>query len=397
MAIAIYNELENEGDPFSPFMRPVLYFMVSGAAAVTAPTAEIEFGGTTEDVTIEAIYLRTASSNHYFAVDLSEVMKFLLRSFDGTEYPDDLEFINGNLLQKFDEYARSLTMDIYFERGTANEQTLETSHWWAHLANQLPYAHGCMLWNVFNLSVLQSLRWAKNTYNAIFFWTPAGGVSVTKGTVGGTGAYTADSTTVTADDSTTVDGGLTGTGGTTIYSGTLTEGYYQLKFAKTSIYLDRGKNTITISTPAGSKSIVIDYDPDCPNYHALCWQHPQLGYVSYPFDGNKITTISAKKGIELDKFNLTQVNTNSLKEILGYEETRKVTLHTRADSQYWPLLQALYSSRHVYLFVGADGAADSSATWVECEVSGGGSFRSDRSRADFSVELTLPEPFNVRF
>ncbi|NLE06990.1 MAG: hypothetical protein GX638_19595, partial [Crenarchaeota archaeon] len=115
------------------------------------------------------------------------------------------------------------------------------------------------------------------------------------------------------------------------------------------------------------------------------------------FNGSKLTDISAKKRGEIDIFRTTMVNANSLKEITGYEETRKVTLHTRADSQYWPLLQALYSSRHVYLFVGADGAADSSATWVECEVSGGGSFRSDRSRADFSVELTLPEPFNVRF
>ncbi len=104
MAIAIENEeMENNGSLLSPFMRPVLYFSVSGAAAVTAPTAEIEFDGTTEDVTLEAIYLRTASTIHYFAVDLSEVMKYLVRSFDGTEYPDDLEFINGNLVQKFDE------------------------------------------------------------------------------------------------------------------------------------------------------------------------------------------------------------------------------------------------------------------------------------------------------
>lgn len=397
MAITVLNELSGDGDLFSPFMRPVLYFSVSGASTVTAPTAEIEFDGTTEDVTIEAIYLRTASSIHYFAVDLSEVMKFLLRSFDGTEYPDDLEFINGNLLQKFDEYARSLTMDIYFERGTANDQTLERAHYWIYLANQIPYAGGFKLNNVVDLSCLQPLKWSKNTYNALFFWSAAGAVTITKGTAGGSGGYTADSTSVTADDSTTVDGGLTGTGATIIYSGTVTAGYFQYKFAKTSIYLDKGLNSITITTPAGSKTVVIDYDPDCPNYHALCWQHPQLGYVSFPFNGNKVTNISAKKGIELDKFNLTQVNTNSLKEILGYEETRKVTLHTRADSQYWPLLQALYSSRHVYLFVGADGAADSSATWVECEVSGGGSFRNDRNRADFSVELTLPEPFNVRF
>lgn len=397
MAIIIINEMATAGSLLSPFMRPVLYFSVSGAAAVTAPTAEIEFDGTTEDVTIEAIYLRTASSIHYFAVDLSEVMKYLVKSFDGGSYPDDLEFINGNLLQKFDEYFRSLTMDIYFERGTANKQTLERAHYWIYLANQLPYAGGFKLDNVVDHSCMGPLKWNKNTYNAIFFWSAAGAVTITKVTAGGSGGYTADSTLVTADDSTTVDGGLTGTGSTIIYSGTVTAGYFQYKFAKTSIYLDQGLNSITITTPGGAKTVVINYDLNCPDYHALCWQHPLLGYVSFPFTGNKVTNISAKKGIELDKFDLTQVNNNRLKEITGYEETRKVTLHTRADSQYWPLLQALYSSRHVYLFVGADGAADSSATWVECEVSGRGSFRNDRSRADFSVELTLPEPFNVRF
>ena len=53
MAISIENEeMENNGSLLSPFMRPVLYFSVSGAAAVTAPTAEIEFDGTTEDVTL---------------------------------------------------------------------------------------------------------------------------------------------------------------------------------------------------------------------------------------------------------------------------------------------------------------------------------------------------------
>ena len=397
MAITVLNELSGDGDLFSPFMRPILYFSVTGAAAVTNPMADIVFDGTTEDVTIDAVFLRTASSVHYFSVDLSDVMKYLVRSFDGSEYPDDVEFINGNTLQKFDEYARCLTIDMYFERGTANEQTLQISHWWLYLANQMPYAHGSMLWNVFDLSCMRNLKWSKNTYNAFFFWHPGGALSITKGTAGGTGGYTADSTTVTADDTVTVDSTLTGTGATVIYSGAPTEGYYQFKFAKTSVYLDKGANTITITTPAGSKSIVIYFDPDCANVIPVMWQHPLLGYVSFPFNGNKVTNISAKKGVELDKFNTSMVNANSLKEITGYEETRKVTLHTRADSQYWPLLQALYSSRHVYLFVGADGAADSSATWVECEVSGGGSFRSDRSRADFSVELTLPEPFNVRF
>jgi len=396
MAISILNEFSTSGGLLSPFMRPVLYFSVSGAGSVTSPTAEIEFDGTTEDVTIEAVFLRTASSVHYFAVDLSDVMKYLMRSFDGSEYPDDPEFINGNLLQKFDEYFRSLTIDVYFERGTANQQTLEITNYWIYLANQIPYAGGFKLNNVVDLSCMQPLKWSKNTYNALFFWSAAGTVTITKGTVGGTGGYTADSTTVTADDTVTVDGGLTGTGGTTIYSGTVTAGYFQYKFAKTSIYLDRGLNSITITTPGGSKTIIIDYDPVCPAMN-LMWQHPLLGYVSFPFNGNKVESVSGRKGLELDKFDLTQVNNNRLKEITGYDPEKKVTLTTRANSDYWPLLEALYTSRHVYLFVGADGAADSSATWVECEVSGSASFRSDRSRGTFTVDLILPEPFNVRF
>lgn len=397
MAVSILNEMSVAGSLLSPFMRPVLYFSVSGAGSVTSPTAEIEFDGTTEDVTIEAVFLRTASSVHYFSVDLSDVMKYLMRSFDGAEYPDDLEFINGNLVQVFDEYFRQIDIDIYFERDTANEQTIQISHWWLYLAGQIPSSTGFKLERLEANLDLMNLRWSKNTYNAIFFWTPAGNVTITKGTVGGTGGYTADSTVVTADDGVTVDSTLTGTGATTIYSGTLTPGYYQLKFAKTSVYLDKGANSITITTPAGSKTITIYFDPDCPNYIPLLWQHPLLGYVSFPFTGSKQTDVSARKLGEFDKLLTTMRDVNTLKEITGYEATKKVTLTTKADAQFWPLLEALYHSRHVYLFIGADGAADSSTTWVECEVSGGCSYKSDRARATFTVELTLPETFNVKF
>lgn len=388
--------MQSDGDLLSPFMRPVLYFSVSGAAAVTNPIAEIVFDGTTEDVTIEAVFLRTASSLHYFSVDLSDVMKYLMRSFDGSEYPDDIEFINGNLVQSFDEYFRDIAIDIYFERGTANEQTLKINHYWLYLAEQMPAENGFNLYRVYVNSCLQNLKWSKNTYNALFFWA-GGATTITRGTVGGSGGYTADSTTVTADDTVTVDSTLTGTGATVIYSGTLTPGYYQLKFAKTSVYLDKGANTITITTPAGSKSIIIYFDPNCPNYIPVLWQHPLLGYVSFPFTGSRQDDVSAKKLGEIGKVLTTMVNVNTLKEITGYEATKKVSLTTKADAQFWPLLEALYHSRHVYLFVGADGAEDSSATWVECEVSGGCSFKSDRARATFNVELTLPETFNVRF
>lgn len=389
--------MSSAGALLSPFMRPLLYFSVSGAGAVTNPTAEIDFDGTTEDVNFEAVHLETASSIHYFAVDLSEVMPYLIKSFDGGNYPDDVEFINGNLLQKFDEYFRSLEIDIYFERGTANEQTLTRAHYWAYLANQLPYSGGFRLANVENSACLQDLKWSKNTYNALFFWSAAGTLTITKGTVGGSGSYTADSTSVTADDSVTVDGGLTGTGSTTIYSGTVTAGYWQYKFAKTSVYLDKGLNAITVTTPGGTKTIIINYDPDCADVIPVMWQHPLLGYVSFPFNGNKVTNVTGRKRGEIDIYRTTMVNANSLKEILGYDETRKLTITTKADAAYWPLLASLYSSRHVYLFVGADGDADSAGVWVECEVSGSFNFRSDRLRGTFSVELTLPEPFNVKF
>lgn len=398
MAISIENELENESDLFSPFMRPVLYFSVSGAGSVTDPTAEVIFNGTTEDVTFDAVFIKTLATIHYFSLDLSDVMPHLMRYFDGGNYPDDLEIINGNLLQIFHEYFRALVMDIYFERGTADEQTISVSHIWLHLADQMPTEHGFRLGRVYNHSCLQNLKWSKNTYNAIFFWSNAGALTISKGTAGGSESYTADSTIITADNSTTVDGGLISGGGTTIYSGNLAAaGFYQYKFAKTSIYLDRGLNVITITNGTGSKTITIDYDPDCADVFALCWQHPLLGYVSYPFNGNKVTNVSAKKRAEFDKYLTTLVNINTLKEITGYDHAKKLTLTTKADSQYWPLLEYLYSSRHVYLFVGADGQGDSSLTWVECEVSGGCSYRSDRMRGTFTVELTLPETFNVKF
>ena len=397
MAISILNEMSVAGSLLSPFMRPVLYFSVSGAGSVTSPTAEIEFNGTTEDIIFDAVFEKTLSTEHYFFVDLSDIMKFLMNKFDGGSYPDNLEFINGNRLQLFDEYFRSLTIDIYFERGETAEQTTSVTNYWIYLANQLPYAGGFRLTNVENVSALQNLKWSKNTYNAIFFWHPGGALTITKGTAGGSGDYAADSTTVTADDTVTVDSTLSGTGSTTIYSGTPTAGYYQYKFAKTSVYLDKGANLITVTTPSGSKSIVIYFDPDCQNYIPVLWQHPLLGYVSFPFTGVRQDDVSGKKGEEYEKMLTTMVNVNTLKEITGYEATKKISLSTKADAQFWPLLEALYHSRHVYLFVGADGDADSSASWVECEVSGNCSFKSDRARANFSVELTLPEIFNVRF
>jgi hypothetical protein len=179
------------------------------------------------------------------------------------------------------------------------------------------------------------------------------------------------------------------------YSGTPTAGYYQLKFDKSSPMLEEGLNTFEIKNTEVTKEVVIDYSI-CERV-PVCWQHPMLGYVSFPFNGSKQTAISASKLSEYGKFLTSMKSVNSLKTITGYKETRKVTINTKADAQYWSLIESIYSSRHVYLFIGTSGDDDSTLSWVECEVSGGTTTRSDRNRLQFTVELTLPEHFNVSF
>ena len=468
----------------SPFMLPVLYFKVSGAGAVTTPTAQIEFDGTTEDVTIDATFIKTVATEHYFFVDLSDIMKYLMASFDGADYPDDLEFINGNLLQSFDEYFRALEIDVYFERGTGDEQTGSANGTWLYLADQIPIDSGFNLWNIRAMEQLSPMKWIKDTYNALFFWLPNAVTTIVKVkqlitawsnsatpyatfTTSGTaissaitaGAAYAHSTiisnitsgekvvlrvthtknsgqapfcflmdeavgivaksntvnlaaganeitlTATADitqarvviGNTAASDFLIGTAliYRAAYSGTPTAGFYQLKFGKSSPMLSEGLNTFEIKTTEVTKEVVIDYSI-CEQV-PVCWQHPMLGYVSFPFNGSKQTNISSSKLSEYGRFLTSMKSVNSLKTITGYKETRKVTISTKADAQYWPLIESIYSSRHVYLFIGTSGDDDSTLSWVECEVSGGTTTRSDRNRLQFTVELTLPEHFNVSF
>lgn len=353
----------------SPFMYPLVRFKVSGAAAVT-PEAEIEFAGSSETVTIDAIFIETISDEHYFQVDLSDVMKYLMQRFDNILKPDNLEFINGDLLQLFDEYFLTQDMDIYFSRDTGDEQTLTQSNTWLYLANQIPSAYGFNLWNIRTLANLTDLKWSNNTYNALFMWLP--------------------------NVATTIKN-LTKVG--TLYTGTPTAGFYQWKFAKNSAgsLLQSGMNTIEVKTTGEiTKTFVIDYDPDCSKTN-LCWQHPTLGYASYPFNLITNTNISSSKGSEIDKYLTTMQNVNALKEVLGYDEQRKIVLTAKVDYKYWDVVKTIYSSRHVYLYVGADGANDSSLTWVECIISGGCSLKSDKAKNLFTVELTLPETFNIKF
>lgn len=375
MAVTILNEFRYFGSGsyytrLSPFNNPVLYFKVSGASTVTNPTAEIEIVGGTEMINIEACYEKTLTEEHYFFVDLSEVMPYIIRRFDGIEYADDLEFINGNILQAFDEYYRSIKIDIYFERGTANEQVGDTTNDWYYLSNKTPCLTGFNLYDISRSNVFMPLKWGKDTYNAIFF--------ILKATID----YTIN------------------LNGTTIHSGgAVAGGYWQLKFDKTNVLLQQGINEINIILryPGINTTVYVDYDPTCTSKHSLCWQHPQLGYVSYPFEGAMVTETNVSKGIEIEKALTTMVNVSQLKEQLGYKKSKTITLRAKVEKKYWPLFEDLYNSRHVYLFTGASGADDSLATWMECRVTGGYSDNDTRNAKIFTVELQAAAQFPISF
>lgn len=335
MAITILNELaltykSVQSTLISPFMKPVVYFSVSGASAVTTPTAEIEIKGSNETLTFDCIFEKTSDDVHYFYCDLSDILKYILRYFDGTEYPDDLEFINGNILQKFDEYLRSIDIDIYFERDSSGSQSTTQTIYIAYLANEMPSYIGFNLANFNILENLTDLKWCRDTYNAIFFI----GYGATEITVNGK----------------------------IVYSDTVGDyGIYQWKFGKDNSELVNGHNTVTIKnaymdTP---KTIHIDYSYTTGCNTCLAWQHPKLGYVSYPFDGANEKVINATSLAELKKSFTSLINTNSLKEVIGFDTECRRILHARVPEKYWKLFEYLHSARHAYLYVG-----DQLAEWV---------------------------------
>ena len=204
----------------SVFMKPSLYFKVSGAGAVSAPTAEIDINGTSETVNIEAVYEKTDSMEHYFIVDLSEVAKYILRRYDGQEIPDDLEFINGNLFQIF-PYSRAVSIVVYFERGTANEQTVTYTMRLSYNINKLPHIYGFNLVEDYFQSYASDQKWSKDTYNALFTLTGNG-----SGQAGGYRIYV---------------------NGTQIfYQAACPAQYHQYKFDKTTSPLIKGRNEIKI-------------------------------------------------------------------------------------------------------------------------------------------------------
>ena len=375
MAVTILNEMNVAGqldDLLSPFMKPVLYFKATGAGAVTSPEAEMEIVGTSETLNFKATFLQTLANEHYFHVDLSNMMKHILRYFDNTEKPDDIVMPAAGLTA-FTDYWRAVDIDIYFERGTGDEQTLTVAKNWIYLANQMPSQYGFNLVNISNALNLSGARfkWGKDSYGAIFFWHESGNIKLTNVTNANTVIHN---------------------------SAGNAQGYYQYKFSKAVTPFLTGVNQIKFENTALGFTyyFYVDYDPDCA-YINLLWQHPFHGYVSYAFNGSSSDNRTFKKGEELNKFLTTLADINTLKENLGYDIERKIQVSTKAHQNYFSQLQEIHGSRHVYMFVGASGDADSSRSWIECIVSGGNQVRSNRSKETFTVELLLPEYFNIKY
>lgn len=144
--------------------------------------------------------------------------------------------------------------------------------------------------------------------------------------------------------------------------------------------------------------IEIDYDPyGC--YNELLFHHPQLGFVSYPFEGMEIETLSTRKGDELTPFRLTMIDVNALKEILGYDANVKISLSAQVEKKYWDIVKEIYNSRYVYLYVGNNGDIDSQDKWIQVEISGSPNmnYNTNQSSALFTVNLELPTKLNNRF
>ncbi len=161
--------------------------------------------------------------------------------------------------------------------------------------------------------------------------------------------------------------------------------------------LARGLNHIEIYEDATdlARIVEIDYNPDgC--YVNVMFSHPQLGYVSYPFEGMKIETDSNSKGISIDVFSTTLIDVNKLQELQSVTSKPSISISSQVGSKHWDVLKEIYNSRHVYLYVGNVGGLDNELNWVYCEVSGSPSinYNKNKSSALFTVKLTLPNKFN---
>ena len=385
MAIVLLNEFEYTGAQgvsklISPFMKPCLYFKVEGDGSITTPEAVLTINGTTDDYDFDCTYLGLNADNDYlFHLDLSDIIKYLMRNFDGTLKPDDLDMVATHGLTLFDEYfldwSAGTIATLYFEKGTINEVTEALEPTFIYLSGQLPRASGFNLYDVLFNENLLPLKWSANTYNALFLWLRAGTVIITNITNSSFHRVLFNDTVAA-------------------------EGYYQYKFPKysTDIALYKGFNTIMVqNTGMSAVFIQIDYDPDC-QYVDVLFQHPLLGYVSFPFNGASVESISFKKGDEFDKFLTTLVNISELKEITGYEGQKRIAITGKVDSQYWPVTQELHGSRHVYLYAGERSVPENYITsWVNVDFT---SFTSALNAitsavAAASLKYALSNAFNI--
>ncbi len=330
MAITLTNEITTtyknvNSSLISPFMRPVVYFNVPWATPGVNPSAEIDLSADGKTITFDCIYKNNNLGYNYYYCDLSDVLKYVLRYFDRSwnERKDDLPFVNGNVLSKVVNYMREVTMTIYFDRGGPDEETLTQNLYLAYFANDIPSPLGFNLGNFNVLENLADLKWCRDTYNAIFF-------------------VSSGATTITVNGQIVFDDVVDG------------YGIYQWKFGKDYNVLQNGINEVKIKTPMVDEPRVIhiEYDKQTRCRKCLAWQHPKLGYVSYPFEGSSNTRVTGSDMGKVNRQNLTMINASSFTENIGKEGKKTVTLFAKVQKKYWKLFEYLYTSRHVYLYTG---------------------------------------------
>lgn len=165
--------------------------------------------------------------------------------------------------------------------------------------------------------------------------------------------------------------------------------------------LNEGVNLIEVIANNGTDnyafaSFEIDYTiNDCGT--PLTWQHPDLGYVSFPFDGVKVNGEDNEKLTSVNELITTMIGINGFKDHSGYKSTPTISLSTNCNKKYLPLLREIYSSRCVLLWTGERGDPDSAGNWVRVMVSGSPVIRENSNNIIFSVELTLPEKQNIKY
>ncbi len=144
-----------------------------------------------------------------------------------------------------------------------------------------------------------------------------------------------------------------------------------------------------------NKVINIHYDPT-GRYTNLLFNHPHLGYVSFPFEGLEIEGLSTSQGEELTLFQTTMVNVSVLTELLSIKSNKILTISAQVDKEYWDIVKEIYNARKAFLYVGETGAIDSEENWISCQVAGTPNINENvnKTSALFTIELKLPEELN---